>query len=273
MTHCSHRIRKGLAALCVLFVLLVVGFLFGTRYGVALRASTEDFAVWAADERVAYARGMEAEAARVATALPEAIRRVEAMHGGIFLESIAVFVCDTQACFNTHVPRGANARGAVFLKRIFLAPRTFAPPSEVAILTHELDHLYWHQHLGMVAYMRNLPVWFQEGLAVFVSDGGGAEPVSEAEARYAIQQGQVFQPEESGSLWIPQTAGTYGLQHHLFYRQSAMFVAYLHDRDSVAFKQFLQALSGGKSFAEAITVLGGTVPELWQDFVEVQDQL
>lgn len=249
---------------------VLIALLWSTRYGQALWASTDRFLALEEDNRVFYMPGIEAEAKRVASVLPEAMRRVEALHGGVFTEDLAVYICDTQACFNTHVPRGANARGAVFLKRVFLSPRTFTMDSEVAILTHELDHLYWHQHLGMIAYMANLPVWFQEGMAVFVSGGGGAEQVPEARARQAIRHGQTFMPEGAGSLWVPQTAGRYGLQHHLFYRQSAMFVGYLHDRDPVAFQRFLQALAGGTDFATAIVPLGGSVDELWDMFVQTQ---
>lgn len=266
--------KRLLRNLLIGTVVLVVGLgsvgLWGTRYGQALRASTEGFAVLDRDERVYYMPSMETEAERVAAALPEAIRQVESLHGRRFLEPISVFVCDTQACFNQHVPRGTTARGAVFLKRVFLAPRTFHPPSEAAILTHELDHLFWHQHLGMIAYVRELPTWFQEGMAVFVSEGGGAEPVSEAEARAALLQGRTFVPEERGSLWVPQTAGSYGLPHHLFYRQSAMFVAYLHDHDPDAFQQALEAIVEGASFAEAFASTGRTITQHWADFVAVQ---
>jgi len=67
------------------------------------------------------------------------------------------------------------------------------------------------------AYQTGLPVWFQEGLAAFVWEGGGT---------------------------------VHGLQRHVFYRQSAMFVEYLHDRDLQSYQRFLKTISQGTPFRE-----------------------
>ena len=45
-----------------------------------------------------------------------------------------------------------------------------------------------------------LPQWFKEGLAVMVSGGGGAEGVSELQARDAIRRGDHIAIESSNSL-------------------------------------------------------------------------
>ena len=91
------------------------------------------------------------------------------------------------------------------------------------------------QTMGGFAYQTGLPVWFQEGLAVFVSEGGGA---------------------------------VHKLQHHLFYRQSAMFVEYLHDRGLQSYQRFLKAISQGTPFRDAVEILGGSTEHLWRQFIE-----
>jgi hypothetical protein len=50
------------------------------------------------------------------------------------------------------------------------------------------------------AFVR-LPNWFKEGLAVMVSEGGGAEFVNEAEARAAIERGEHIAINDSGSIF------------------------------------------------------------------------
>lgn len=243
--------------------LLVFG---GTRTGRALFASTDGFIPFSADQRILYEPGAEAYAEEVQAILNDAVERVQRRQG-VFPEPVAVFICASQESFNAYVPRGFQARGAVFLGKLFLSPRAFTTNTHAGILVHELSHLQWIQRLGTFSYQINFPVWFQEGFAVFLSNGGGAEPVDPAAARQAILAGETFTPEESGALLIPRTAQSYGLQGQMFYRQSALFVTYLHRRDEAAFRRFLTALQNGTSFADAFTSFGGTVREMWDQFL------
>jgi hypothetical protein len=82
-----------------------------------------------------------------------------------------------------------------------------------------------------------LPHWFKEGLAVMVSGGGGAEGVSELQARDAIRRGDHIAIESSNSLLnlaavkfvqppeIPDTS----FRILMAYRQAGMFVTFLRD--------------------------------------------
>lgn len=64
-------------------------------------------------------------------------------------------------------------------------------------------------------------------------------------------------------------AGDHGIQHHQFYRQSGLFVAYLANRNPSGFGAFLDGLHRGEDFAVAFeTHLGTTVREAWTAFVE-----
>jgi hypothetical protein len=92
--------------------------------------------------------------------------------------------------------------GVTFMGRVALSPRLFSrqPGRLPRILTHELSHVHvagWMGTLGTV----HLPNWIKEGLAVMVSDGGGAEGVSAAAAREAILQGDCIEINDTGS-WL-----------------------------------------------------------------------
>lgn len=150
-------------------------------------ASTDAFIAHQANPRIYHDPGAEHYARLLIPILSACITQIEQKQQAPFTEDIKIFVCASQESFNTLVPRGIRAKGAMFLEKLFLSPRAFETDRHQGILTHELSHLHMIQTVGGVAYQTGLPVWFQEGLAVFVSEGGGA---------------------------------VHGLQHHLFYRQS-----------------------------------------------------
>jgi hypothetical protein len=111
-----------------------------------------------------------------------------------------------------------------------------------------------------------------------VSGGGGAELVSEEEARAAIQRGEQIAIEETGSLqnlidvrfdrgpakttpsWYPVV---------LAYRQAGMFVNYLRESDGQAFDRMMNAILDGRTFAEAVIVgYRDDLRSLWQKFIK-----
>jgi hypothetical protein len=91
--------------------------------------------------------------------------------------------------------------GVTIFGRVNLSPKLFSPQHQRlrAILTHELSHAHIQGWIGEYAYLY-LPNWFKEGLAVMLSGGGGAELVSEEEARIAIQRGEKIVIDDAGSL-------------------------------------------------------------------------
>jgi hypothetical protein len=108
-----------------------------------------------------------------------------------------------------------------------------------------------------------------------VSEGGGAESVSEPEARAAIQRGEHFLVEETGSLRtlvgvkFTQAPRADSPSHVtlLAYRQAGMFVRYLHDSDAPAFQRMLQAVLDGRPCVEAVRVgYRQDIQALWRTF-------
>jgi hypothetical protein len=168
--------------------------------------------------------------------------------------------------------------GVTFAGRVNLSPKLFWPQHQRlrAMLTHELSHAHIQGWIGANAYI-HLPNWFKEGLAVMVSAGGGAELVSEEEARAAIQRGEQIVIDDSGSLknlvdvrlerapatkpvWYPVV---------LAYREAGMFVTYLRELDGLAFDRTMNEILDGRAFAEAVTVgYHADVQSLWQKFLQ-----
>jgi len=126
-----------------------------------------------------------------------------------------------------------------------------------------------YQHLGSYRYV-DIPSWFHEGFATFVSDGGGAQQVTASEARAAIRSGKHFMPlEEAGikDMLFPKYASYWGLKHHMFYRQSMLFVAYLKERDEEKYKKFLLEIHEGRCFAESFhEAFGEDISAMWEQF-------
>src|SRR6516225_712930 len=236
-----------------------------------------------ANSSVHYQLGAEDFARDVAALLPDAIAQIEVLHGRRFAHPVTVGVYATPEAFAAANGLGSAAPvGVTFLGRVNLSPKLFWSQHErlPAILTHELSHAHIEAWIGLNGYIR-LPNWFKEGLAVMVSKGGGAELVSDEEARAAIQRGEQIVIDDAGSLqklvdvrlerapvkkapWYPVV---------LAYRQAGMFVTYLHDSDGLAFARMMNAILDDRSFVEAVTVgYHEDIQSLWKRFAQISAQ-
>jgi hypothetical protein len=111
-----------------------------------------------------------------------------------------------------------------------------------------------------------------------VSGGGGAELVSEDEARAAIRRGEAIAIDKDASLQNlidlrferePAKTAPYWYAVALAYRQAGMFVGYVRDLDRPAFDHMLAAILDGKVFADAVIAgYHDDLHALWQGFVE-----
>lgn len=228
------------------------------------------------DPRVHYEPGAEDYAHAVAMLLPGAIAKVEASQGQPFPGPVRIGVYATDEAFRQANFHGtARVGGSAFMTRVHLAPRLWpegrGEGTIEKLLTHELAHAHLQQSLGALRYLA-LPNWFQEGHAVMVSDGGGAERVSVEAARAAITAGRSIvisdrtlmlgNPPQPPELFTPGDLTSY----HMIYRQAGLFVADLRDRHPTEFAAFLEHLQR-TSFADAFkTSFGETAQEAWDAF-------
>lgn len=232
------------------------------------------------NREVHYQPGAEDFARDVAALLPDAIARVEAVHGRRFAHPATVGAYATPEAYAVANGLGSDVpMGVTFAGRVNLSPKLFRPQRQrlPAILTHELSHAHIQGWIGGNGYI-HLPNWFKEGLAVMASKGGGAEFVSEEEARAAIQRGERIAIDDAGGFqnlsdirfdrtpakttpsWYPVV---------LAYRQAGIFVNYLRESDGPAFDRMMNAILDGRAFAKAVDVgYHDDVHSLWQQFVK-----
>jgi hypothetical protein len=234
--------------------------------------STDHFMALPNDHRIKYEPGAEAFAGAVASVLPSAICQVESRHYAKFPGDISIYVCNSPESFKKLTGRPVAAM--TYRKRIFLSPKLLTHPENVKLyVAHELSHLHLYQHVGDYAYLC-IPSWFAEGLAAYVSDGGGAEKVSDDEARDYILSGKHFQPFENAGLrdlFVPRYASYWGIEHrfkhHMFYRQCMLFIGFLQKENPGNFKNFLLDLENGTDFAEAFrSSFAGNPLTKWHEF-------
>jgi hypothetical protein len=239
-----------------------------------LAALAENPQVHYEDDAFEYAR-------TVAGLLPVAIARVEAIHGRRFAHPVTVGVYLSPEAFVA--ANGLGDRGAVgmtFLGHVVLSPVLFSTQRHrlPALVTHELSHAHLQSWISQLTYIR-LPHWFTEGLAVMVSGGGGAEGVSELQARDAILRGDHIAIESAGSLLNlaavkfehpPQVPDT-SFRILMAYRQAGLFVTFLHDTDPVGFMRMMNAILDSRPLAEAMTTGYETdLHTLWSRFVQAK---
>ena len=230
------------------------------------------------NRHVRYEAGALDRARVVAGLLPAAIAHVEAVQGRPFRHRVYIGVYVTPEAYVA--ANGTGSSGAVgvnFLGRVMLSPSLFTSRRGrlPAILTHELSHAHLRSWMSELTYIA-LPKWFKEGLAVMVSNGGGAEEVNVADARDAIRWGDQIAVTRAGSLfdWVgvrmerpPQVPDT-SFRTQMAYRQAGMFVAFLRDSNPAAFAAMMQAILDGRPFAEAVeTGYQTDIEALWLRFV------
>jgi hypothetical protein len=247
--------RRTFAALAVLILTGCAGVQPYRDAAVEL----EQFQTLATDERVRYEPGAQEYAERVAELLPAAIAQVEAGHYRPFAAPVVVHVCGSYACFEQKVPgAGRYTAAVIYDNRLLLAPRLFdrEPSRLYPILVHELSHLHLGQRLGH--YTLRIPVWFHEGLASLVALSGGADLVSEEEARRAIAAGEHFLPDAAHDETSRTFADHWRLRVAMLYRQSMMFLSYLRTAGEERFRGLLDNLQQRAPFDEAFTAAFGT---------------
>jgi Zn-dependent protease with chaperone function len=201
--------------------------------------------------------------------LPAAIDQVEKVQGYSLERPPNIYVFDNEADYSRLGGCPKGSRACVFGSQLSLSPKLLSEPDTVlAILTHELSHVLLQQRLGTWGISR-VPPWFLEGLAVMVSDGGGAEGVGSQDAAAAIKSGQRFTPDMSKNWLSQKTASHYHLPHRMFYRQSALFVLHLKTAYANDFESLLRRMHSGMGFHEAFErSFSQSIDVLWEEFLK-----
>lgn len=259
------------SSLFVFVVLIFVGVLPGctlTRAAYVYLHAPESLPKVSATFPVFAEEGAESMAADISAALPASIQRIEKTHGGQLDSLPAIVVCATEACYRHYAAVPSSAAETLRDKRISInGAKIFNLKRDAAqLFTHELSHYYWYSQ-GILFQ----PRWFEEGMAVWVSNGGGAENITTQAAEQAIRSGAAIRLTLNTGLWNYLTHPPSPPENnwHMYYRQAGMFVEYLHDSDRSAFANLLEALRNTKDLQQAWSIAyKRSVDEIWLQFVK-----
>jgi len=264
-------ILKLLKTISLSFILIGLCGCSLSRQTLATFRSTSHFLVLDSDRRILYEPGAEDMSKEVAEYLSDSVRKVEKEQHSPFAKPVEVYICATKGSFTSFTGMPGALKGVTTIKHVFLsAERLRELPINIrrAVLTHELSHFHLQQYLGAYNFGANLPSWFQEGLAEYVSGGAAMEDVSEAEAIKAILEGKHFTAGTTGSFLFPKRWSAYGLKPHMFYRQSFLYVSYLKHLDETKFRAFILALENNRQFEDSFnSTFGLTMDAAWQQFI------
>lgn len=273
----TAKFSRGIAVVIVLTAALAG--CSTTRHWASAVAHDPSGLPGSADASVHFEYGAQECARAVSALLDQAISDVDTAHGRPFVSQPLIAAYSSDDAYAAANGAGSPFPAAVtFRARIALSPRLCGPEKArlKGVLTHELSHAHLAQHLSAIAYI-GLPVWFQEGLAVSISDGGGAERVSPEEGRAAIVAGRRIAIVDQGSLFNlvgirfenpnDQVASTPAENAMMAYRQAGMFVDDLR-RDRAAFADLMDSLLRGERFAGAFERAYHATPrEAWSNYV------
>lgn len=183
-------------------------------------------------------------------------------------KSIRVYVFNDRERYARFSHASIRSRGSSTTNEVYLSEKLREKIDTFQnILVHELSHIHIRQYTGTFKYIKDIPGWFLEGLAVVASSGGGAESVTREQARTAMRKAVQFKPDESGSIFGHKYAHNYGLEPHMYYRQAGLFVEYLNKSSPDAFKDALVDILNGDSFRDVWPkYYGRTISELWSGY-------
>ena len=236
--------------------------------------STDHFLVLAEDTRIYYEQGAQDNALALQKILPASQKNVERILNVHFEKAIAAYVCSSQDSFNEYVFLSKNVRGAVYWEKLFLSPGAFDRGEEslAELTTHELTHYLFNTHLGEKAHIEKIPLWFREGIAVFVANGGaGYTKDKQVSDLISSKEKAAYLSGELNFWFVSQNPADAlaknGTANWLVYRVSALLLHYLHDTRPDSFEKLTGLLLSGVAFDQAIEAsYGKKIDVLFKEF-------
>ncbi len=233
------------------------------------------------DPRVHFQPGGDGCARDVAALMGEATARVVAAQGRPFAKEPIVVVYTSYGDYGrSNGYDDASISATARSGRVLLSPALCKEdkPKLKKVLTHELSHTHLFGWRGVIA--ERPPSWFAEGLAVMISDGGGAESVDEKEALGALKEGFAIKVADKG-VWrdfnsIPfekepkpkgEGADFFRYRQNLAFREAGLFVTFLKREQPEAFTKLLTSLQEGAAFGDAFKeAYGQSLGQEWLKF-------
>jgi hypothetical protein len=199
-----------------------------------------------------YHRQDEGVAARLATRLPAALRKVAAELGISPDQALELRIARGPDEMKRLAPHNAAppayavgvaypALGLVILSVV--DPTSWLPPNLDHVLTHELSHILLHRAAGE----RPLPLWFVEGLAVHQA---GEQRLARIQTLWEV----AITDDVLSTTELSQRFPSRPNQVNLAYAQSADLVEHMlrAERDRDRLRELLTAVKAGASFDQAL---------------------
>ena len=213
-----------------------------------------------ADEDIAFG-------AQIQSVVPQYLDSIQNKIGLDFTRDAKVFVCHSIESFCDHTGSKSPGPRASVLRKFFVSPRLQGTEDWSSIVYHELVHVLLMQNLSMYRYLTT-PIWFHEGLATMVANGGGSGNVDDSTAVANILAGKHFCPVDKEKFLFPQSFENPDIGIWVHYRQAMLFVAFMKNSDADAFDRLLHDLVSDRNFREAVRNAYQTdIAALWKNFV------
>jgi hypothetical protein len=235
------RPARILTAVIVLIVAAVAGIALFLPAAVAI-VCPACYGFYELAPHVFVERGMsEATRSKTTTALADARRAVGDFFGDP-APNPRVLICASEACY--HRLGGHGSRGKAYSDTaLVLSPRGIDP----VIAAHELAHIAFHHRVGLLAMVTGaVPAWFDEGLAVTVSD----------DRRYLAPPQAADRCLVASDAPLPATRRAWGraagADHELYAKAACRVVTWLAANGGApAVLRLADAVAAGRPFAEA----------------------
>ncbi len=219
--------------------------------------STDHFLTLETDNRIRYEESAEQNAQYLSKILDESQQAVVQALNANFEKPVVIYVCSSQESFNEYVFLSKNVRGAVYWGKLFLSPGAFTRGSVKRLTAHELTHYLFYTHLGEKSHIEGVPLWFREGIAEFVANGG-ANYTESSQVFELMTQGEreAFLSGKLNYWFFTKNAADAvtkdGVVNWMLYRIGAMFVHFIHDSNPQKFDKLIELLLSGIEFSEAL---------------------
>lgn len=203
----------------------------------------------------------------ISAILPTLIDSIGRKQNQKLLKMVPIYLCHTNESFCKYAgSKYPGPRAKVTNKGFFISPRLKPSKDWYEIIYHELSHVAMLQNLGLYRHFKT-PVWFHEGLATFISNGGGSGDVTDSSAISEILKGKHFFPLAKDNI-LSQKSFKNKLPPWMNYRQSMLFVRYLKEKDTDKFRQLIENINKRIVFNNAFeNAYGISVQEMWNAFL------
>lgn len=203
---------------------------------------------------------------QIQSKIPAYIDSVQRKLGLTFTKPVKVYVCHSTKSFCSHTGSRHPGPRASVLGKFFVSPRLQGTADWESIVDHELVHLILKQHLGNYKYQK-IPVWFHEGLATLIANGGGAGDVTDSTAIGCILEGKHFDPVDKENFVFLRSFENKDISIWTHYRQAMLFVGFMQAKSPQVFQSLLLDLASGTTFRQAVnSAYSEDVATLWQDY-------